>query len=432
MQVAGQAPGPLGERRLEAAGGGRHNPQGLIEPFGAARRSGRAARRRRGGRSGDARRARTARRPRAPARRPARCGPPASAARAASSSTSSRSSRRRASSSRRTASAVSPANHSSPRSGSQPIPSAVTAVTFDASSSSRGTHGHVHELARVAADEHEHRAEAGRPRLLDQLEPAGGMRREHGRGAMSERGCRRALCARLDLEQLQRELLALLGERTRGGREPFALRERLLERDEAFPREADARLEILLFAHRRAGGGIGVVGQAAQLGGRRAGGHPARVGQLRAAAPRADAAPTRAGRPSVWVAPRRASSASRPPPVSCDSVSARRASTSSSSAASVGLRGAFDRGDARPASFGLDLQARALRRRRLGGRRRVARGGLEPDRRRRVVGPRSLELGAQRRAQGRGRLAAQRDAARRRCAAGRAPRSPVRGRRPNR
>ena len=44
MQLAGEAAGPVGERRLEAAGGGRHNPQGLIEPFGAARRRGRAAR----------------------------------------------------------------------------------------------------------------------------------------------------------------------------------------------------------------------------------------------------------------------------------------------------------------------------------------------------------------------------------------------------
>ena len=35
VQVLGEAPGALCERRLEAAGGGRHDPQGLVEPFGA-------------------------------------------------------------------------------------------------------------------------------------------------------------------------------------------------------------------------------------------------------------------------------------------------------------------------------------------------------------------------------------------------------------
>ena len=52
-----------------------------------------------------------------------------------------------------------PANHSSPRCGSQPIPSAVTAGTGEASRSSRSTTGQVDELLRITADEHEQRAE---------------------------------------------------------------------------------------------------------------------------------------------------------------------------------------------------------------------------------------------------------------------------------
>ena len=235
------------------------------------------------------------------------------------------------------------------------------------------------------------------------------MSREHGRSAMSERGGRRALCARFDLEQLQRELLAFLGERTRGGREPFALRERLLERDEAFPREADTSLEILLFAHRRTGGGIGVVGQAAQVGGRRAGGDPARVGQLRL---QLREQTLRGLVPDTERLGRAAEGEQSVAPAAGEL--RLRFGTAGEHVVELGgkrgLRGAFDRSDACPPSFGLDLQARALRRRRLGGRRCVACGGLQADRRRGVVGASRLELGAQRRAQGCGRLAAQRDA----------------------
>ena len=190
------------------------------------------------------------------------------------------------------------------------MPSAVTAGTFDASSSSRGSTGHVHELARVPADEHEHRAEPGRLRLLDQLEPARGIRGEHRRRAMAERRGRRALGARLDLEQLQCELLALFRERACGRRKPFALGERLLERDEPLPCEAHAGLEIFLLAQRGAGRSVGVVGEhGPSSAGDGPAGTAAGLGQLLLAAPTGAAAPTRAGRRAAG--PRRAARAAR-------------------------------------------------------------------------------------------------------------------------
>ena len=60
----------------------------------------------------------------------------------------------------------------------------------------------VHEVARVAPDEHEHRAEPGRLRLQDELEPALRVVDEHRRRAMAQRGGDGTLGACGHLEEL--------------------------------------------------------------------------------------------------------------------------------------------------------------------------------------------------------------------------------------
>ena len=280
VQVTGQAARPLGERSLEAAGSGCHNPQGLIEPFGAVRDAGEP----RGVGSTHVAQMGDRREPLggcaglfggllAAGRRLGGAGckllhlaAQLAAARVELEENGLRGLARKPELAVLRVPADPFCGHCRDLRGEQFV---------------ERQHGHVHELARVAADEYQHRPEAGRVRLLDQLERPGGMRCEHCRSAMSERGGRRALGTRLDLELLERKLLTFLGERACGRRKPFALRKRLLEREEAFPREADASLEIFLFPQRRAGGGIGVVRQAAEVGGRRAARDAARVGQLR-------------------------------------------------------------------------------------------------------------------------------------------------------
>ena len=110
------------------------------------------------------------------------------------------------------------------------------------------------------------------------------------------------------------------------------------------------------------------------------------------------------------MAPRSANSASRPPPVSCDSVSRAADEHLVELFGERRLFEAFEGRDARPASFGLDLEARPLGRCRLSGGRRVACCCFQSDRRRRVVATRRLQLGAQRRGQGCCRFPAQGDA----------------------
>ena len=69
---------------------------------------------------------------------------------------------------------------------------------------------------------------------------------------MAERRGDRALAARLDVEQRQREPLALLGERARRGRQAFALGERALERCKPLACErAPARRALALGANAR-------------------------------------------------------------------------------------------------------------------------------------------------------------------------------------
>ena len=122
------------------------------------------------------------------------------------------------------------------------------------------------ELARVATDKNDDRPEPGRLRLDNELEPPRRVGDEHRGGAIPERRRDRPLTACLDLEGLQSELLALLGERARRRRQSFALSERLLERGEPFTREPHTCVEILTLAHRGARSGVGVVGSAAELG----------------------------------------------------------------------------------------------------------------------------------------------------------------------
>ena len=69
--------------------------------------------------------------------------------------------------------------------------------------------------------------------MLEQLEAPGGGVGENRRPAMAERRRHRRLAARLDVHGAQGQRLALLGERARGGRQPFALVERPLDRDSA-------------------------------------------------------------------------------------------------------------------------------------------------------------------------------------------------------
>ena len=327
-----------------------------------------------------------------------------------SSSTSARSSRRRASSSSSTASAVSPANHSSPRVGSQPIPSSVTAGTVEASSSSCGTTGSAASSRGSRPTSTQHRAEPGCLRLLDQLEPA---LRDRRRAPPTRDGrARRPSSARV--RPRPRAAAARAARPPRRARAPraAALRARRATARAPTSRSRARRTRASRSSCSRAAARAAASASSAARpssagdgpGRRRAAPRPAPL-----AARRAVAARTRGGPPRRCVAPRSASSASRPPPVSVDSASARRASTSSSSAASADLRRALDRGDARPPLLGLDLQPRALAGGRLRRGSRVARCRLEPDRRGRIVGAGRFELATQRRGERGRRLAAQRD-----------------------
>ena len=214
---------------------------------------------------------------------------------------------------------------------------------------------------------------------------------------MAERGGDRALGARLDLEQLQRELLALLGERAGRRRHAFALGERLLERRRAArapcvtrasrssrSRSAARAAASASSAARPSSAGVGPDGHLArldelelQLGEQALRRLVADAEALRGAAQR------RAARRG-----RRRSAA--------PSVSARRASTSSSSAvSSVCAPRSIAATRAQRSSASTCRRARspdgALR---VG--RSVARGGFELDRGGRVVRACSLELGADR------------------------------------
>src|SRR5204862_4431665 len=88
------------------------------------------------------------------------------------------------------------------------------------------------ELDRIASREHAQRAEPGGCGPLEQLQRSLRRRRDERRGTGAERGRDRALRARLDLDQRQREALALLGKRTRRRRDSLSLRQRAFARRE--------------------------------------------------------------------------------------------------------------------------------------------------------------------------------------------------------
>ena len=89
------------------------------------------------------------------------------------------------------------------------------------------------ELRGVAADEDDKAAEAGVARPLEQGECAGSVVAHDGGGRSSQRRRNRTLAAGLDVEQREGDPLAVLGERTRRRRQPFALGERAVERPQA-------------------------------------------------------------------------------------------------------------------------------------------------------------------------------------------------------
>ena len=226
---------------------------------------------------------------------------------------------------------------------------------------------------------------------------------------MAERRRRRALGACLDLQQQEGKLLAFLGERACGGRKPLAFGERLLECDQALACETHARFEILLFPHSGARGSVCIVGQAPELGRRRAYGDVARIRELQVQlgqeALRRLVPHTEALRGAAQRQQRVAAAAGE--------LRLRLAAADEHLVELFGERRlfeAFEGRDARPASFGLDLEARPLGRCRLSGGRRVACCCFQSDRRRRVVATRRLQLGAQRRGQGCCRFPAQGDA----------------------
>ena len=256
-------------------------------------------------------------------------------------------------------------------------------------------HRQVDELAQIATHEHEQRAETRVHRLADQLEAALRARR-HDRGrAMAERRGDRALGARLDLEQLQRELLAALGQCAGGRRDAFTLGERLLERDEPLARHGHASLEVFALAQCGACGGVRLVGGATELGGRRAGRDLARLDELELQLGEQSLRGLLADTDALCGAAQRQQRVA---------ASARQHSLGLGAACEhvveldlqLRLRPALDRADARPPLLGLDLEPGTLAGGALRVGRRLACGRLELDRGRRVVRACSLELGADR------------------------------------
>jgi hypothetical protein len=92
-------------------------------------------------------------------------------------------------------------------------------------------------LVAARRDQNSEVAEAGLACPFDQRERRSRVRRDE-RGRPPGESCRdRTFVSGLDLEQRERQPLALLRESPRGRRQAFALGERVLERGQAFPRE---------------------------------------------------------------------------------------------------------------------------------------------------------------------------------------------------
>ncbi len=346
----------------------------------------------------------------------ARPAAPAAASSAAPAASSRRTSpaacsRRVASSSSRSASAVSPANHSSPRAGSQPMPSEVTAGTCDARSSPGSTTGRLSTISRGSRPTRttsDPRPEAcacrtsasprtASPATMPAAEPA-------------ERGGDGALGAGLCLNPREDELLAALGEGPGGGWQALALRQRAVEGRQPLPRELGPGDQVVALAGSRAGGALGLVerrARARRARGRRSGAPPPPRARRR---PRTEAGQRTpgAGRSSPRL--REAQGAvPGPPPTSASSCAARSAARLSIEAVTAARRAR-----SAPASRAQASAAATSAPARAAVAARAAARGIA-GRRERLVGagrlecPRGLELGAEPRSEGSGRLAAERE-----------------------
>ena len=213
----------------------------------------------------------------------------------------------------------------------------------------------------------------------------------------------------LDLEHLQREPFACLGERTRRRGDSLPLGERLLECGEPLAGELDARGKIVALACGRARRRVGLVRGATELGRRRAGRACLRLGEICA---QLGEQPLR--RLVANAEPlRRTAQREQRVTAAAGEMRLRLGATRQHRVELAGecrLRRALDRGDARPATFGLDLQPCALGRGGVRRSRGFARGRFELDRRGGVERARRFELGPQGRGERRSRLAAQHDA----------------------
>ena len=96
---------------------------------------------------------------------------------------------------------------------------------------------HDGKLGLALADDDRERAEPCVARPLEQRERGVRVVGDERRGALAERRDDGALHPRLDLEERERDALALLRECPRGRRQPLALGERAVERAEAFLEE---------------------------------------------------------------------------------------------------------------------------------------------------------------------------------------------------
>ncbi len=285
----------------------------------------------------------------------------------------------------------------------------MTAGTVEASRSSRATTGSVDERPRISSDEHEQRAEPGRQRADEQLECARGLVGEDRRGPVRQRGRDGALTAGCDLEQLQGEPLARFGEGACCRRQALALGQGLLERGQPLARQADARNEIFVLARGGAGGAIGVVGEASELGRRRTTrGAPrlvevaAKLGEQPVGRLVPDAKPLHSptqGEQCISAAAGQQRLGLRPAGEHLLEVGGKQP-----------LRISLDCSHARPALLGLDLQPCALGGGCLGSRRGSPRDRFELDRRGWIVRAYGLELGPERRCERGGRLVTEDDA----------------------
>ena len=263
-------------------------------------------------------------------------------------------------------------------------------------------------VPRVAADEDTDGTETGRACALDQLEPALRVGGEHGRREVAERRRDSALAAGHDLDPLERQLLSLLRECARRGRQSLPLRQRQLHRRHALAREHGAGFEIVLLAVGGTRRRIGLVGGALELEGRRAPAAPTGLRELSFDLDAQALGRLVTHRQTL----RRPAQGEQGIPAAAGEQSLRLAAPGQDRIelrGQLGLGAALGRGDPGPLLLGLELRAGELGRGLLGGRSGGTGSLFEPRRRARIVVACRIELGRQARRQQRRRLAAERD-----------------------